>query len=70
MRHFQKSLAFHVLNFKTWIELIYDTVDIYHFVINEFNPTFETQNMGNVAFQNASSGNALFPNEVLGYSCL
>ena len=39
-------------------------------VTNEFNPTFEVQNMGNEAFQNASFGNASFPNEALGYSCL
>ena len=41
-----------------------------NFVINEFNPTFEVQNMGNEAFQNASFGNASFPNEALSYSCL
>ena len=29
-----------------------------NFVINEFNPTFEVQKMGNKAFQNASFGNA------------
>ena len=44
------------LNFKSWIKLIYDTVDVCNFVINEFNPTFEVQNMGNEAFQNASFG--------------
>ena len=53
-----KSLVFHVLNFKSWIKLIYDTVDVCNFVLNEFNPTFEVQNMGNEAFQNASFGNA------------
>ena len=41
-----KSLVSHFLNFKSWIELIYDTVDKYNFVINEFTPTFEVQNMG------------------------
>ena len=51
-RHFKKP-RFHVLNFKSWIKLIYDTVDACNFVINEFNPTFEVQNMGNEAFQNA-----------------
>ena len=65
-----KSLVSHFLNFKSWIKLIYDTVDVCNFVINEFNPTFEVQNMGNKAFQNASFGNASFPNEALGYSCL
>ena len=49
-----KSLVSHFLNFKSWIKLIYDTVDICNFVINEFNPTFEVQNMGNEAFQNVS----------------
>ena len=65
-----KSLVSHFLNFKSWIKLIYDTVDVCNFVINEFNPTFEVQNMGNEAFQNASFGNASFPNEALIYSCL
>ena len=65
-----KSLVFHFLNFKSWIKLIYDTVDVCNFVINEFNPTFEVQNMGNEAFQNASFGNALFPNGNEGNSCL
>ena len=51
-------------------KLIYDTEDKCNFVINEFNSTFEVQNMGNEAFQNASFWNALFPNEALGYSCL
>ena len=60
----------HFLNFKSWIKLIYDTVDICNFVINEFNPTFEVQNMGNEAFQNASFGNSSFPNKALSYSCL
>ena len=65
-----KSLVSYFLNFKNWIKLIYDTVDVCNFVINEFNPTFEVQNMGNEAFWNASFGNTLFPNEALGYSCL
>ena len=49
-----KSLVSHVLNFKRWIKLIYDTVDVCNFVMNEFNSTFEVQDMGNKAFQNAS----------------
>ena len=65
-----KSLVSHFLNFKSWIKLIYDTVDVCNFVINEFNPTFKVQNMGNEAFQNASLKNASFPDEALGYSCL
>ena len=48
----------------------FDTVDVCNFVINEFNPTFEVENMGNKAFQNASFGNASFTNEALSYSCL
>ena len=58
MWHFEKP-RFPFLNFKSWIKLIYDTVD-----------TFEVQNMGNRAFENASFGNASFPNEALSYSCL
>ncbi len=62
MRLFQqgilRSLVFHFLNFKSWIKLIYDTVDVCYFVINEFNPTFDVQNMGNKAFQNGLFGNA------------
>ena len=48
-----KSLVSHFLNFKSWIKLIYDTLDVCNFVINEFNPTFEIQNMGSEAFPNA-----------------
>ena len=65
-----KSIVSHFMNFKSWIKLIYDTVDVCNFVINEFNSTFEVQNMGNEAFQNISFGNASFPNEALSYSCL
>jgi len=39
-------------------------------VINEFNPTFEVQNMGNEAFQNALFVKALLSNEALSYGCL
>ena len=38
--------------------------------VDEFNPTFEVQNLGNEAFQNDSFGNASFPNGNKGYSCL
>ena len=65
-----KSLISHFSNFKSWIKLIYDTVDISNFVINEFNPTFEVQKMGNEAFQIALFGNASFPNGNKGNSCL
>ena len=41
-----------------------------YFEISEFNLTFEVQDMGNEAFQNASFVNALFENEALSYSCL
>ena len=51
--HFEKP-CFHIWSFKSWIKIIYDTVDVCNFVINEFNPTFEAQNMGTKAFQNAS----------------
>ena len=40
-----KSLVYHVLNFKSWIKLIYDKITCTYCVINEFNPTFEMQNM-------------------------
>ena len=39
-------------------------------VINEFNPTFEVQKMGNEAFQNGSFANALFLNGNESNSCL
>ena len=53
-----KSLVSHVLNFKSWIQLIYEIVDICNFVM--LNPTVEGQNMGNKAFQNASFETASF----------
>ena len=62
-----KSLVSNVLSFKSWI---YDTVDVCNFVINEFNPAFQVQKMGNEAFQNVLFGNASFPNEALSYNCL
>ena len=34
-------------------KLDYDKITYAYCVINEFNPTFEVQNMGNKAFQNA-----------------
>ena len=46
----RQNLISHLLNFKSWIKLIYGTVDISDFVINdlnEFNPTVDVQNMGN-----------------------
>ena len=49
-----KSLVSHFLNFKSWIKLIYDTIDVCNFVINEFNPTFEVQESENVVLQNTS----------------
>ena len=69
-RGIMKSLVSHVLNFKSWIKLICDKIAYTHCVINEFNPTFEIQNMGNDAFQNALFGNALFGNGNEDYSCL
>ena len=64
-RHFEN-----VLNFKSWIKLIYDKITYTYGVINEFNPIFETQNMANEAFKNASFGNASFGNGNEDYSCL
>ena len=65
-----KSLVSHVLNFKNWIKIIYYSVDMCDFVINEFNQTFEVQNMANKSFQNASFRNATFSNGNKGYTCL
>ena len=47
MPHFQTGT-------RVTVKLIYDTVNMCNFVINNLNPTFEVQNMGNEAFQNAS----------------
>ena len=44
------------------IKLIFDTADLCNCVINELNPTYEVQNMGNWTFQNSPHGNAPFPN--------
>ena len=65
-----KSLVYHVLNFKSRIKLIYDKIIYTYCVINEFNPTFVTQNMGNEAFENASFLKASFGNGNEDYSCL
>ena len=37
----------YVLHFSGWIKLIFDTVNYCNFVINEFNPTSEVQNIEN-----------------------
>ena len=66
-RSILKSIVSHDFNFKSWFKPIYDKITYIFCVINEFNPTFEVQNMGDEAFQNASFLNALFPK---GYSCL
>ena len=58
------------MNFKSWIEVLYGTVDVCNFVINEFNPSFEVQKMGKEAFQNALFGKASLPNGNKGNSCL
>ena len=51
-----------VLKFKSHIKLIYNSrLNGILTYINEFNPTFEIQKMGNEAFQNISFGNASFP---------
>jgi len=42
-----KSLISNVRNFKSWIKLSYDIADVCNLVMNESNPTFEVQNMGN-----------------------
>ena len=64
----QTSLIYHILNFKSCIKLIYNKITYTYCITNEFNPSFETQNMGNKAFKIASLRNALFGNE--DYSCL
>ena len=65
-----KSLIYLVLNFKSWIKLIYNKIACTYCVINEFNSTFEAQNMANEAFKNASFGNASFGNGNEDYNCL
>ena len=40
-----KSLVSHVLNFLGWIQLICDKITYIYCVINEFDPTFEVQNI-------------------------
>ena len=57
-------------HFKLCIQLNYDTVDTCNFVIDELNPTFEVQNIGSMAFRNASFWKFSFPNTKEGYSCL
>ena len=49
-----KTPVFNVLNFKGWIKRIFDIVNKCNFVINEVNPTFEVQKVGNRAFQNGA----------------
>ena len=41
-----------ILTFTSWIKLIFDTVTLSNFVINEFNPTFEVHESENRALQN------------------
>ena len=65
-----KRPIYHVLNLKSQIKLIFNTVQPYNFDINEFNLTYEVQNMANAAFQIAPFGIAPFPNGRLEYSCL
>ena len=65
-----KSLVSDILNFKSRIKLIYDKITCIYCVINEFNPTYEVQKMGNEVFQNALFINASFPNGHKGNSCL
>ena len=43
----------HVLNITGWMKLNVDTVDLCNFVVNEFNPNTEVQNIENRVFQNA-----------------
>ena len=56
MRHFEKPKGvaevefFHVLSFNSQIKLIYDKITYIDCVINEFNPAFEVQKIGNEAF--------------------
>ena len=60
----------HGLKLKTWIKLIYDKITYTYCGINEFNPTFEIQKMGEAAFPYTSFGNTSFPNGNKGSSCL
>ena len=68
-----KCLVSHVLNFRGWIELIYDKVTLIDYVENEFNPTSEVLNSENRVFLNAPFANTLFANGCFpngDYSCL
>ena len=43
---------YHVLNLESQIKLIFNTVQSYNFDINEFNLTYEAQNMANCPIWN------------------
>ena len=47
-----KHSVFNVLNFKGWIQLIYDKITLIYCVENEFHPTSEVQIIENGMFQN------------------
>ncbi len=67
--HFQmrqsETTIYHVLNLKSQIKLIFNTVQPYNFDINEFNLTYEVQNIAKGAFQIAP-----FPNGRFECNCL
>ena len=68
-----KCPVFNVLNFRGWIQLIYDKITLIYFVKNAFNPASEVQNIENGVFQNALFANAQFANGRFpngDYSCL
>ena len=63
----------HVLNFRGWIELIYDKITLIYYVKNAFNRMFEVQNIENGVCQNAPFANTPFANGHFpngDYSCL
>ncbi len=52
------------MNLLGWIKLIFDTKDLYNFVMNVLDSTKEVHNMGKGAFQNALLGNTPFKRAV------
>ena len=51
-----KSHISHVLNFKSWIKLIYDKITQIYNVKNQFNSNCEVKNIGNIPLKNEPFG--------------
>ena len=48
-----KHPVFNILNFRGWIQLIFDKITLIYCDKNAFNPTSKVQNIENGVFQNA-----------------